>query len=73
MDIDVDKIPLSSALLQQYSNMQALEYALSGGDDYQLAYTAKHCDEGFEIGKVVTGSKVSVAGYNSIKMGFQHF
>lgn len=73
MEIDADKIPLSSALLQQYSNMQALEYALSGGDDYQLAYTAKHCDEGFEIGKVVTGSKVSVAGYNSIKMGFQHF
>jgi len=73
MVIDADKIPLSNALVQQYSNSQALEYALSGGDDYQLAYTATHCDNGIEIGEVIAGSEISISGFSIKKTGFQHF
>ena len=73
MMIDSRKIPLSEALLQEYSKHQALEYALIGGDDYQLAYTAKHCVKGLCIGEVVSGSEVLVPGREAKKNGFQHF
>ncbi|WLQ14036.1 thiamine-phosphate kinase [Hahella aquimaris] len=38
--IDEDAIPLSSALLATFSQQDALSYALKGGDDYELCFTA---------------------------------
>lgn len=38
IDIDVDALPISSAC-QKVAGDRALQYALSGGDDYQLAFT----------------------------------
>lgn len=37
--IDQEQIPYSEALQRIYRPEQALQYALSGGDDYQLAFT----------------------------------
>lgn len=37
--VNVDDIPLSSALRQAISSHQALELALTGGDDYELCFT----------------------------------
>ncbi len=73
MDIDSNLIPLSNFLLEKYEREAALKYALTGGDDYQLAYTAKHSDKGICIGEVVKGEGVKVAGFETNKKGFQHF
>lgn len=37
--IDVENLPLSPALRSVNNNAQALEWALSGGDDYELCFT----------------------------------
>ena len=73
IELNADSIPLSNALLQHYGKTQALQYALTGGDDYQLAYTAKHCEQGIYIGDVVAGREVSVTGCEMLGSGFQHF
>ena len=71
--LNADSIPLSHALLQRYGKKQALQFALTGGDDYQLAYTAKHCEQGIYVGDVVVGQEVSINGYENLAAGFQHF
>lgn len=38
--IEVDALPHSSALLKYTTKQQAHEYALTGGDDYELCFTA---------------------------------
>ena len=40
LNILSDRIPLSTMLREKYSHAQALKYALTGGDDYQLLFTA---------------------------------
>jgi len=40
LNILSDSIPLSPMLLEKYSHAQALKYALTGGDDYQVLFTA---------------------------------
>lgn len=37
--VNVEKLPLSLALTQSVSIEQAYEYALNGGDDYELLFT----------------------------------
>jgi thiamine-monophosphate kinase len=39
MQLDIEKIPLSSNYREYYSQSGSLKYALSGGDDYQLGFT----------------------------------
>jgi thiamine-monophosphate kinase len=73
MNIDPTLIPLSGLLVETYGVEQALQYALTGGDDYQLAYTAKHCNHGIYIGDVVAGDSVTVLGMDITVGGFQHF
>jgi thiamine-monophosphate kinase len=41
IQLDVDKIPLSKRFLEIYPGNHGLDLALTGGDDYQLAFTAK--------------------------------
>lgn len=40
IQLDVDKIPLSKLFLEIHPGSEGLELALTGGDDYQLAFTA---------------------------------
>ncbi|MFC0308522.1 thiamine-phosphate kinase [Gallibacterium trehalosifermentans] len=37
--IELDKLPLSEQLLRQYPPEQALQFALAGGEDYELCFT----------------------------------
>ncbi|MFT7527521.1 MAG: thiamine-monophosphate kinase [Arenicella sp.] len=41
IQLDVDRIPLSKRFLEIYPGSHGLDLALTGGDDYQLAFTAK--------------------------------
>lgn len=38
-EIDIGRIPLSAALRQRFEMSEALEFALTGGDDYELLFT----------------------------------
>ena len=38
--IDLGSLPLSTALTSSFDRQQCLDYALSGGDDYELCFTA---------------------------------
>ncbi|GAA6135554.1 thiamine-phosphate kinase [Oceaniserpentilla sp. 4NH20-0058] len=73
MKINPADIPLSDLLVATYGKEQALQYALEGGDDYQLAYTAKHCEHGICIGEVLKGNVVQVNGMEVKAGGYQHF
>jgi len=79
MEIDVQALPLSEALVNTYGQEQALSYALTGGDDYQLAYTAAHCDKGICIGRVVPSNGTHEVRVNGLtgttitQQGYQHF
>ncbi len=78
MQIESDKIPLSQNLLTNYSKQKALEFSLTGGDDYQLAYTSFHCENGICIGEVIAAGSidqdsVNVLGFDVNKKGFEHF
>lgn len=39
--IDIDRIPLSSGLLARFDRESAISFALTGGDDYELCFTAR--------------------------------
>lgn len=69
--IDVENIPLSPALLELGDQAQALEWALTGGDDYELCFTvpphkmpelamliAQGQVNATVIGEIVPGNKV---------------
>lgn len=62
-DIDIESLPLSAALLDRYDRGSAEQFALTGGDDYELCFTAPadvHVDiEGItSIGVVTEGDRV---------------
>jgi len=40
IDIAIQQLPLSAALLEHFNLQQCQEFALAGGDDYELAFTA---------------------------------
>jgi thiamine-monophosphate kinase len=69
--IDVERLPLSRALGGLYSADRAVDFALGGGDDYELCFTARReqaaavaaalaeCATPFtRIGELVTGNEV---------------
>ncbi len=39
-EIDIDSIPLSDELLERFDRDTAIQFALAGGDDYELCFTA---------------------------------
>ena len=49
--VDVSKLPVDANLIKELTENKAIEYALSGGDDYELCFTIPHqvkrqfCDE----------------------------
>lgn len=86
--IEMEKLPLSSALLQTLDRQQARRCALSGGDDYQLAFTVppaqlaelqRHWPEIRVIGRAVNGDFVQLIDTDGSVIdtrgiaGYQHF
>ncbi|MGI9284897.1 MAG: thiamine-phosphate kinase, partial [Pseudomonadales bacterium] len=85
--VNVDAVPRSAELLRFTSEQQALDWALSGGDDYRLCFTmpAQHAgalrDQGFRltcIGEIVEGEGLrcqleSGEQYQPERGGYQHF
>lgn len=61
--IQVDKLPISSQLNDSVSPDQAIEYALSGGDDYELIFTVNEEQRGnLETALANTGIRFSCVG-----------
>lgn len=77
MSLNIQDLPLSPALKSHSDNAQALQWALSGGDDYELCFTLPAgvaTPEGCTvIGEVIVGDSVICEGVDSAKRGYQHF
>ena len=85
--VERDKVPMSDALLAFFGPDEALNAALSGGDDYRLAFTlppsslANLVGAGwpvFVIGRVVEGQGVALIDAQGqdvtpLTRGYQHF
>jgi len=83
-DIHVDQIPLSKILRDHLNKNDALRFALSGGDDYELCFTVpadkknlipQHCTC---IGKITDAKKLALRWSDGTKYpldnaGYQHF
>ena len=86
--LDLEKLPLSSAL-QQLPRQQAWQLALTGGDDYELCFTLlPECFDAFcqqfagqfqvqVIGQIIQGSGLTLQyqqqPYDMNLQGYQHF
>lgn len=82
--IKVDQIPLSTALRESINQDQALSFALSGGDDYELCFTVpqnkkeqvpEHCTC---IGEITAATDLDLRYsdntiYQLDNKGYQHF
>ncbi len=58
-DIDIECIPTSETLRQRFTAEEALEFALTGGDDYELLFTGPadiDIDDATPIGMVTAGT-----------------
>jgi thiamine-monophosphate kinase len=85
--IELDRLPLSAELLTLFDQPAAQQAALSGGDDYVLAFTLRPdavaglIDAGWPVnvvGRVVTGQGVAVLDSSGrdvtpVVRGYQHF
>ncbi|GAB5453669.1 MAG: thiamine-phosphate kinase [Halioglobus sp.] len=74
--IDTDALPLSPALQNHPSREQALLWALTGGDDYELCYCLPQgitAPGGVCIGRVVSGEGVDCGMQLPGAAGYRHF
>ncbi len=81
-EIDVDLVPRSAALLNRFDAADATRFALTGGDDFELCFTAPagavdHLDYVTAIGVVLGGSEVVCRRDGEIvdvdDSGYRHF
>ncbi len=81
-DIDVARVPLSAALRARFDGKQALDFALTGGDDYELCFTAPPAavadvDGITAIGTVVAGDRLVCRQGDTVvavdDRGYRHF
>ncbi len=77
IDVDSERLPLSQAI-QHWPKEQVLAWALTGGDDYELAFTfPSHLPPppgSCVIGRVIGGgSEVNVDGEPCHASGYDHF
>lgn len=61
-ELQVDRLPISDALLAAGSKEQQYKWALSGGDDYELCFTAKE-DAMVNIAGITQIGQVTASGY----------
>lgn len=80
-DIDIDKVPLSRALRERFGDAAA-DFALTGGDDYELCFTAAAdavagIDGITPIGRIVAGNDLVCRRDGEIveidDSGYRHF
>ncbi|MEO8402340.1 MAG: thiamine-phosphate kinase [Gammaproteobacteria bacterium] len=82
--VNIDHIPLSTALKESTTQNQALAYALSGGDDYELCFTIPRSKLNFLpedctcIGEITTSLELDLrfsdgTKYNLDTDGYTHF
>jgi thiamine-monophosphate kinase len=80
-DIDVGKVPLSAALVETFGD-RALDLALTGGDDYELCFTADPAavagiDGITAIGTITAGNELVCRQDGSVvdvdDRGYRHF
>ena len=87
--LELDDIPLSSSIMRLMNAEDALRFALSGGDDYELCFTADVADERIRevseqlgvnitrIGQVTEGGGLQcLRGGNAVDYqdpGYRHF
>lgn len=70
--LDVSRLPLSAEILAKFDYDDAVNFALGGGDDYELCFAASQCDDSeidtlakqnhlqvTRIGKVVAGDGIA--------------
>lgn len=77
-EIDCDKLPLSDVLLSYCSREQALQYALTGGDDYKLLLTSSEAIDGlYAIGIIAQEPALRILNQpdtiNITTSGYDHF
>ena len=79
-DIDIECIPASEALRRRFTKEETLEFALTGGDDYELLYTGPaniDIDDATPIGTVTaeTGLRCRLNGelVEVDDAGYRHF
>lgn len=81
-EIDVDTLPVSPELVDAFAQDDAFEFALTGGDDYELCFTAQpdavtHLREITAIGTVTDSGKVVCRRSGEIvevdDRGYRHF
>jgi thiamine-monophosphate kinase len=81
-EIDVGKLPLSDALCARFPEQEAMAFALTGGDDYELCIAARPDDvtgvEGITAVGVITDGPDLVCRHNGSVVdvdegGYRHF
>jgi thiamine-monophosphate kinase len=81
-DVDIEKLPLSDALCSRFNTEDQQCFALTGGDDYELCFTAKASSVAdipgiTEIGKVVDLSRLEFSLKGAVvevsDSGYRHF
>ena len=81
-ELDVDKVPMSEALRSRFAPDVALGFAMTGGDDYELCFTARPedvagIDDITAIGTIVEGHElVCRQGGDVVEFddrGYRHF
>jgi thiamine-monophosphate kinase len=81
-DIDLEQLPVSGALRDRFDDDTVLEFAATGGDDYELCFTAEPAAiEGVEgvtaIGTIVAGETLTCRRRGEIvevdDRGYRHF
>ena len=77
IELESALVPVSSELASAGDSQKALKWALSGGDDYELAFTlpadATAPSGCTRIGKVVAGNDVKIDTDIDFESGYQHF
>lgn len=83
--LDLAAIPLAQDNIERFGKVRALNWALNGGDDYQLCFTSQLSQaqlleqgiEAFAIGTICQGTGITcinaLAGVDCTIRGFDHF
>lgn len=86
IDIEAERLPFTQAMLDRFGSELARQYAATGGDDYQLAFTAPKARSGevsalasacgiklSQIGQCIEGEGVHCHNLGTDQTGWSHF
>ena len=81
-EVDIEKIPLSDALCERFDVARQQQFALTGGDDYELCFTARaeavaDIPSITEIGIITDSPKIQFRLHGDVvevtDSGYRHF